>query len=42
MKTSIDYIYACGDVIKKDFYQISIAVGEASTSALNLIKDLNL
>ena len=42
MKTSMDYIYACGDVIKKDFYQISIAVGEASTSALNLIKDLNL
>lgn len=36
MKTNIDGIYACGDVIKKEFYQISTAVGEGATAALSI------
>lgn len=40
MKTNIDLVYACGDVIKKDVYQISTAVGEAATAATNIIKFL--
>ena len=40
MKTSIDKIYACGDIIKKDIYQISTATGEATIAAMNLIKEL--
>jgi len=40
MKTNIDNIYACGDIIKKDVYQVSTAVGEGSTAAMNLIKDI--
>ena len=35
MKTSQDGIYACGDVIKKDLYQIATAVGEGATAAFN-------
>ena len=40
MKTNINKIYACGDIIKKDVYQISTAVGEGTVAAMNLIKDL--
>lgn len=40
-KTSVDGIYACGDVIKKNFYQISTAVGEGAKTALQVIKDLD-
>ena len=40
MKTNIDKIYACGDIIKKDVYQISTAVGEATIAAMNIIKEL--
>lgn len=40
MKTNIDKIYACGDIIDKDVYQISTAVGEATTAAMNLLKEL--
>lgn len=40
MKTNLDGIYACGDIIKKDFYQISTAVGEGTIAALNIIKEL--
>lgn len=35
MGTSQDGIYACGDVIKKDLYQIATAVGEGATAAFN-------
>ena len=35
MKSSRDGIYACGDVIKKDLYQIATAVGEGATAAFN-------
>lgn len=36
MKTSIDGIYACGDAIKKDLYQVSTAVGEGSLAAYSV------
>lgn len=40
MKTNLDGIYACGDVIKKDVYQIITAAGDGATAATNLIKEL--
>ena len=40
MKTSVDKIYACGDIIKKDVYQISTATGEGTIAAMSLIKEL--
>ena len=40
MKTNIDYIYACGDIIKKDIYQLTTAVGEATIAAINVKKDI--
>ena len=40
MKTNIDNIYACGDIIKKDLYLLTTAVGEASLAALNVKKDI--
>jgi len=36
-ETSIDNIYACGDAIKKNTYQIATAVGEATEVASNII-----
>ena len=41
MKTNIDYIFACGDIIKKDVYQLTTAVGEAKIAAINVKKELN-
>ena len=38
MKTNIDGIYACGDIIKKDLYQIVTAAGEGAVAA-NSVKD---
>lgn len=38
MKTNIDGIYACGDIIKKDLYQIVTAAGEGAIAA-NTVKD---
>lgn len=40
MQTNIENIYACGDVIKKDVYQITTAVGEATVAAINVSKKL--
>lgn len=40
METSIKGIYACGDIIKKDFYQLSTAIGEGAIAALNIKKSL--
>ena len=40
MKTNIDYIYACGDIIKKDIYQLTTAVGEATIAAINVKKTI--
>lgn len=41
MKTSIDNIYAVGDVIKKDIYQLTNAASEGMTAAINIIKKIN-
>lgn len=41
MQTNIEYIYACGDIIKKDIYQLTTAVCEATTAAINIKKQLN-
>lgn len=38
LETSVPGIYACGDVIKKELYQISTAVGEGALAASNVIK----
>ncbi len=40
MKTNLDGIYACGDAIKKDLYQVSTAVGEGSLAAYSIKKYL--
>lgn len=40
MRTNIKGIYACGDIIKKDYYQISTAVGEGAIAALTLKKEI--
>lgn len=37
-ETSIKNIYACGDAIKKNTYQIATAVGEATNTASNIIR----
>lgn len=37
--TSVCDVYACGDIIKKRFYQLSTAVGEAVNVANNIIED---
>lgn len=37
-ETAIKGIYACGDVIDKSLYQLTTAVGDASTAAFNLKK----
>lgn len=39
MKTSVDGLYACGDVIKKEAYQISTAVGEGTIAAISIINE---
>ena len=40
-KTNIDNVYAVGDVIKKDVYQLVTASSEGATSALDIINRLN-
>ena len=40
MKTNIDYIFACGDIIKKDIYQLTTAVSEATIAGINVKKEL--
>ena len=40
MQTNIDYIYACGDIIKKDVYQLTTAVSESTIAAINVKKSL--
>lgn len=42
LMTNIDGIYACGDVIKKQVYQISTAIGEGANAASNIIKSLQM
>lgn len=40
LRTSRRGIYACGDVIKKDLYQIATAVGEGATAAYYVMQEL--
>lgn len=40
-ETKIDGIFACGDVVKKDAYQIATAVGEGALCAISCIKKLD-
>lgn len=40
MRTNIKGIYACGDVIQKEIYQISTAVGEGAIAAMSFKKDM--
>lgn len=42
MKTNISGIYACGDVIKKELYQLTTAIGEASLAAYQVKKYLEI
>lgn len=42
METSIKNIFACGDIIKKEIYQISTAVGEGATAGINAAKKINV
>lgn len=41
MRTSAEGIYACGDAIQKDVYQIATAVGEGAVAATSVINDLS-
>lgn len=38
MKTSVNGVYACGDVIEKELYQITTAIAEGSIAATSAIK----
>lgn len=40
MCTNIEGLYACGDIIKKDIYQLTTAVGEAAIAANSVLKFL--
>lgn len=40
MKTSDDYVYACGDAISKSLYQVVTAVSEGAIAASSIIKEL--
>lgn len=42
MKTSEDLVYACGDIINKELYQVSTAVSEGAIAAVSLNKELNV
>ena len=41
MESNIEGIYACGDIIKKDVYQITTAISEGTIAAINIIKKFN-
>jgi thioredoxin reductase (NADPH) len=38
MKTNVPGVYACGDVIEKELYQITTAIAEGSKAAMSAIK----
>jgi len=40
-KTNIDNVYAIGDVIKKEIYQLTTASSEATIAAIDIIKRIN-
>ena len=39
--TNVDKVYAIGDVIKNDYYQLSTAASDAVVAASNIIKREN-
>lgn len=39
--TSVKNVYACGDVIKKNVYQLTTAVSEGTIAANSILKELN-
>lgn len=41
MRTNVKGIYACGDIIKKEVYQVSTAVGDGAKAAMSYIKDFS-
>lgn len=41
MRTKVPFIYACGDIVKKDVYQIVTAASDGCIAALSLKKDIN-
>lgn len=41
MKTNIDGIFACGDVIKKEVYQLATSIGEGAEAANSVSKYIN-
>lgn len=40
MKSKCNMIYACGDIVKKDLYQVSTAVSEGAIAAISLSKEI--
>lgn len=40
MRTNVEGVYACGDVVKKHLYQITTAIAEGSKAATSAINDL--
>ena len=40
METSVKGIYACGDIIKKDLYQLVTAVSEGAIAATSVYNNL--
>ena len=40
METSVKWIYACGDIIKKDLYQLVTAVSDGAIAANHIYKTL--
>ena len=36
MRTSLKGVYACGDVIYKDYYQIATAINDGAIAALSI------
>jgi len=40
-ETSIQDVYACGDIIKKSIYQLTTATSDATIAATNIIKKFN-
>ena len=42
MKTNILGLFACGDIIKKDVYQLTTAIGEATVAAKSVDEYLNM
>jgi thioredoxin reductase (NADPH) len=40
MMTSVKNVYACGDIVKKDLYQLTTAVSDAAIAAISVKKNL--